>query len=84
MEERRTGSIQEALVDVAKALADKADTEQPDTRGQQFLHAQEKIWDRMMTLIQRHPTIQKMEMQPEPMMTQKPTVKKRMRICPTK
>ena len=30
MEERRTGSIQEALVDVAKALADMADTEQPD------------------------------------------------------
>ena len=30
MEERRTGSIQEALVDVAKALADKADAEQPD------------------------------------------------------
>lgn len=33
MEERRTGSIQEALVDVAKALADKADTEQPDANG---------------------------------------------------
>lgn len=30
MEERKTDSIQEALIDVAKALADMADTEQPD------------------------------------------------------
>lgn len=41
MEERRTGSIQEALVDVAKALADKADTEQPDTNGDSSFPAQE-------------------------------------------
>lgn len=41
MEERRTGSIQEALVDVAKALADMADTEQPDANGDSSSPAQE-------------------------------------------
>ena len=41
MEERRTDSIQEALVDVAKVLADMADTEQPDTNGDSSSPAQE-------------------------------------------